>query len=219
MKLCPWHIAFAHNSYFRPRICVIPTWLPDSVSFVDHRNRTGCVTFRYSWPAKSISLHHVDKLGNGSQAKFIHGSQHSFDCLAAISFLSTYKTSITQSKGHTDDFLCWMYIDSKTVVVIRTSSCNKQTADGILRKEEKYLPHLQWLLRLDAADPDVREECRRLYYDQEVKWQEELNSEVYTPGRREESSRKSSQISIQRHLWVSVLLLCTTVSVFNYANI
>lgn len=124
--------------------------------------------------------------------------------------------------GHVDEFLCWMYIDSQTVIVIRTSSCNKQTADGILKREDKYLPHLHWLLRLDTGDPDIRDECQRLHHDQEVRWQEQLWSEVYTTsgeGDRRSNSRSSSQGALYGHLGAMFLSLCITVSVFQVVDI
>jgi hypothetical protein len=59
--------------------------------------------------------------------------QTTYDCLAVMTYVDSYKsllTSTSRSRGR--DVLCWLVVDQNTIVILKTSSCNSQTAQRVL---------------------------------------------------------------------------------------
>ncbi|CAG5135163.1 unnamed protein product, partial [Candidula unifasciata] len=178
----PWNIALKSLETIRRMPCIYPIELPDSSSFVDNLNRSGCVTFRSRTSPKTISMVYVSWSFNPYTSEHgyfqDHDDQYHFHCIAAITYISSFKTVMTVSQGNEQEVLCWMIVNAETVVVVNTSSCNTQTALGILQGKPKFLLHLKFLLYLNAADKDVDVVCRQISKNNEKKWLAQIKHNI-----------------------------------------
>ncbi|GFS22086.1 hypothetical protein ElyMa_001608700 [Elysia marginata] len=103
---------------------------------------------------------------------------NTFRCVGAMTYIDTYKTVITQSLDYRQETLCWMIIDDKTIVVVNTSSCNMQTANGITRRDPRYMVHLKWQLNLGAAGPELNRLCLVNLETRERNWRARLAQQM-----------------------------------------
>ena len=71
-----------------------------------------------------------------------------------------------------------MIVDDDTIVVVNTSSCNMQTAKGIIRRDPRHMIHLKWQLNLGAAGPDLNRRCQDYLIERERKWRVALEGKI-----------------------------------------
>ncbi|XP_059170416.1 uncharacterized protein LOC131951963 [Physella acuta] len=178
----PWDVAVKSRGHLKRMSCIFPSELPTSASFVDQYNKSGCLIFKSEATPKSITLVSLppatdlelpvpDYDDATYQLEYFH-------CVAAMTYINSFKSVITVTADNTSEVLCWMIKDHSTLIVVSTSSCNKETAEGILRGEERYLPHLKWRLDLNTAGPEVSARCTKIYDHNENRWKEKLIEKI-----------------------------------------
>lgn len=75
--------------------------------------------------------------------------------------------------GQQQKVLCWLVVNN-TLVVIKTSACNLETATGILKRQEPYLHHSHFWLNLGEGERRLHEACDQFYSAQEEAWIDEF---------------------------------------------
>ncbi|GFO46452.1 hypothetical protein PoB_007295700 [Plakobranchus ocellatus] len=192
----PWDIAVTKRHELPPMPCIYPDSLPEVSAFVDEQNRTGCLTLRSRSSPRTFTIQYVDDYLDPYRDRVTYlpqPEQHKFRCVAAMTYIDTYKTVITQSSGFKLETLCWMIVDDETIVVVNTSSCNMQTAQGVIRRDPRYMVHLKWQLSLRGAGQELNKLCQITFEERERKWRARLAQQIDDPFRGEGRKDASRQ--------------------------
>ena len=110
-----------------------------------------------------------------------------------------------------------MIVEDETIVVVNTSSCNMQTAKGIMRRDPRYMMHRKWQLNLSAASPELNRLCRIDLQDRESNWRARLAQQMEDLHEGRRSASKGAEAGAETlgvrlfqsdfHAWITVLVV------------
>ena len=81
----------------------------------------------------------------------------SYQCLAVMTYIDSYKSLLTTTTGNDDEVLCWLVVNASTIVILKTSSCNSQEADRVLASpahSAAHSEHVHMILYLHRGERD-----------------------------------------------------------------
>ncbi|RUS72643.1 hypothetical protein EGW08_019600 [Elysia chlorotica] len=174
-NILSWPTALHDSNICRSDNFVMPPVFGDPESKFEKRSRSS---------PRAFTIQYLDDYGDGYHGYrdrmnyLLKSDPESFQCVGAMTYIDTYKTVITQSSGNRQETLCWMIIEDKTIVVVNTSSCNMQTARGIMVQDPRYTVHRKWQLNLSAASPELGKLCRANLEEREKFWRARLAQQM-----------------------------------------
>ncbi|KAK7088339.1 hypothetical protein V1264_022267 [Littorina saxatilis] len=80
--------------------------------------------------------------------------QLSYECLAVMTYVDSYKSLLTVTSDDPNEILCWLVVGEQTVVILKTSSCNSQTAQRVLANPARGGEHVHKILHLHQGERD-----------------------------------------------------------------
>ncbi|CAE1291436.1 unnamed protein product [Acanthosepion pharaonis] len=129
--------------------CNLPAGLGTSLAFRGNKSRQGCLLHDIHFiPHKMVLMLEDD----GGRYK-THGQ---YFCLASMKFIDEYDTIVTQTKDRIDEYLCWMIIDNKELIILPASMCNRVHAEAVIKRIEEPLARLSLISNNDCTEVEKR---------------------------------------------------------------
>ncbi|KAL8604658.1 hypothetical protein ACOMHN_013438 [Nucella lapillus] len=161
-----WEVV-RRSGHIHKLACILPHYIPKVISFMDNRGRSGCLVHGTYYMPRDISLTFFPqpphKASNSGQVHLHNGgegpdvSSQPRDCLAVMTYVDSYKSLLTATSGNPKEILCWLVVNSSTVVIVRTSSCNSPTARQILASSADsalHKEHVHSIMYLNQGQHD-----------------------------------------------------------------
>ena len=124
--------------------CNLPAGLGTSLAFRDEKSRQGCLLHDIHFIPHEMVLMLEDDGGR-------HKKHAQYFCLASMKFIDEYDTIVTQTKDRIDEYLCWMIIDNKELIMLPASMCNRVHAEAVLKRVEDPLSRLSLITNNDCT--------------------------------------------------------------------
>ncbi|CAE1290727.1 unnamed protein product [Acanthosepion pharaonis] len=129
--------------------CKFPAGLETSLAFRDDTYRQGCLLHDIHFNPYEMVL----MLENDGDIYKTHA--HYF-CLASMKVIDEYDTIVTQTKDRIDEYLCWMIIDNKELIMLPVSKCNRVHAEAVIKRIEEPLARLRLFSNNDCVEVEKR---------------------------------------------------------------
>nr|KAG5689136.1 hypothetical protein BaRGS_013897 [Batillaria attramentaria] len=139
-----WEVV-RREGHIHKMACILPHYLPRVVSFMDDRGRSGCFVHGTYYSPRAISL------------TFFPKEQRRGSNSSPTTKGDKFVGADNDETENPDEILCWLVVDEYTVVILKTSSCNSQTAQRVLddhARNSKYGQHLYRILNLHQGEKD-----------------------------------------------------------------